>query len=235
MGYTKTIVCLANSRKPPSGGRCVAGREMIANGFGDWIRPVSVRSTQEISEEERRYQDGQDPQVLDVIAIPMTKPQPQNHQQENHLIDADLYWQKRGRVSWPELQAAAEDPKGPLWINGYSSSNGENDQVPNNRVSTLPRSLYLIRPDVLTLVVASEGGGLWPARRRVRARFKIYGHVYCLAVTDPPVEREYLQGKDGEFKLDEALLCVSLSELFRNNAYKLAAAVITPKRASDKP
>ena len=29
MGYTKRIVCLANSRKPPSG-RCVAGRETRA-------------------------------------------------------------------------------------------------------------------------------------------------------------------------------------------------------------
>jgi hypothetical protein len=35
--YTKTIVCLANSRKPPSG-RCIAGREVTQTGFGNWIR-----------------------------------------------------------------------------------------------------------------------------------------------------------------------------------------------------
>ncbi len=83
MGYTKTIACLANSRKPPSGGRCVAGREVTPSGFGAWIRPVSVRPTQEISEEERRYQDGTDPQVLDVIAIQLASAQPQLHQKEN--------------------------------------------------------------------------------------------------------------------------------------------------------
>lgn len=233
MGYTKTIVCLANSRKPPSG-RCVAGREMLASGFGDWVRPVSTRPTQEISEEERRYKDGVDPQVLDVIAIPLIKPQPQNHQQENHVIDVDCYWEKKGTVSWSDLQAAVEDPKGPLWLNGYSSSNGENDQIPQSRASKLTRSLYLIRPDVLRLAVASEGGSFGPPRRRVRALFKFFGHRYCLVVTDPQVERDYLRGKDGEFKLDDALLCVSLGESYHGYAYKLAAAVITPKRSRGK-
>lgn len=205
MGYTKTIVCLANSRKPPSG-RCVAGREMLASGFGDWVRPVSTRPTQEISEEERRYKDGVDPQVLDVIAIPLIKPQPQNHQQENHVIDVDCYWEKKGTVSWSDLQAAVEDPKGPLWLNGYSSSNGENDQIPQSRASKLTRSLYLIRPDVLRLAVASEGGSFGPPRRRVRALFKFFGHRYCLVVTDPQVERDYLRGKDGATRINSPLL-----------------------------
>lgn len=119
MSYTKTIVCLANSRKPPSG-RCVAGREVTSAGFGAWIRPVSARSSQEISEEERRYQDGKDPRVLDIIAIEMTRPQPQHHHEENHLIDDGYYWTKRGTVLWRDLQGAVEDPAGPLWLNGRS-------------------------------------------------------------------------------------------------------------------
>jgi len=192
---------------------------------------VSARPTQEISEEERRYQDGTDPKVLDVIAIEMTGAQPQHHQQENHLIDDGYYWVKQHTISWRDLQAAVEDPAGTLWLNGYSSSYGHNDRVPEDRSSCLSRSLYLVRPDELTLVVASEGGGFGPARRRVRARFDLYGQRYCVVVTDPWMERQCLAGNDGETEIDDALLCVSLGESFHGFAYKLAAAVITRQRA----
>jgi hypothetical protein len=191
---------------------------------------VSARPTQEISEEERRYQDGTDPKVLDVIAIELTGAQPQHHQQENHLIDDGCYWVKQRTISWSELQAA-EDPAGPLWLNGYSSSNGHNDRVPEDRTSGLGRSLYLVRPEQLTLVVASEGGSFGPSRRRVRARFDVSGHSYCVVVTDPWMERRCLAGQDGETRINDVLLCVSLGESFHGFAYKLAAAVITRQRA----
>jgi hypothetical protein len=228
MPYTKKIVCLANSRKPPSG-RCIAGREIVGGGFGDWIRPVSARPSREISEVERRYEDGTDPKVLDIIVIQMSERLPQHHQQENHVIDDTYYWLRRGAVSWRDLQAAVEDPAGPLWLNGFSSWHGRNDRVPDGQLSTLNRSLYLVRPYRLLLVVGLEGGQFGPARRRVRARFNVSGQTYAVGVTDPGVEAQYLARSDGEYPLDDALICVSLGEAFNGFAYKLAAAVITPE------
>src|SRR5688572_20697011 len=65
MGGTKRIVCLANSRK--LSGRCVAGIEIVDSQLSGWIRPVSVRQSHEVSEIEREYRDGSDPQVLDIV------------------------------------------------------------------------------------------------------------------------------------------------------------------------
>ena len=225
MGYTCTIVCLANSRKPPSG-RCIAGRVVTPSRYGEWIRPVSERPTREISEEDRRYSDGTDPMLLDIIAITMIRPAPEHHQQENHLIDPDYYWQRMGALSPSDVEAAVEDPGGPLWLNGHSSSNGLNDQVPAAEAHAFVRSLYLIRPEELTLVVASEGGDFAPPRRRVRAKFQLHGEAYCLVVTDPQLERSCLARSDGQKAIQNALICVSLAEVFHGFAYKLAASVI---------
>jgi hypothetical protein len=127
MSYTKTIVCLANSRKPPSGGRCIAGRECRSGKFGEWVRPVSERDTREVSEEERRYEDGTDPKALDIVSIKMKQPLPHDHQQENHLLDDGYHWAKSGRLSWADLLTAVDGPSGPLWENGHSSRHGLND------------------------------------------------------------------------------------------------------------
>ena len=226
MNYEKTILCLANSRK--LSGRCIAGEEKLVDGYGGWVRPVSDRPSEEISEEERRYEDGQYPQVLDVICVPMLEPKAHRHQSENHLIDDKYYWVKVGRANWADVEGGLDTVSGPLWINGYCTWNGFNDQVPEAEVDSLTSSLYLIRPINLQINVGIEGGVYGPAKRRVRASFSFDRLSYRLMVTDPVIERKYFAGHDGSFPVENAILCVSLGELFQGNAYKLVAAVITP-------
>ena len=128
MADVKQIVCLANSRK--LAGRCIAGREWTTeSGAGNWIRPVSKRDNREVSEYERQYEDGSDPQVLDIVQVPVLAPKPHSFQTENWLLDDEYYWHKVGRFSQLELPKIA-DPVEPLWADGYSTYNGRNDKIP---------------------------------------------------------------------------------------------------------
>jgi hypothetical protein len=166
----KKIVCLANSRK--HSGRCVAGKEVLAKGYGNWIRPVSARRSAEISEEERRYENGVLPEVLDIISIPMIGATPQLYQSENYVIDADSYWIKKGQASWPDIKELVDKPA-PLWTSNDSTYYGLNDRVKVDLAAKLANSLMLIAPEDLTIKVVTEGGEFGNPRRRVRADFRL--------------------------------------------------------------
>ncbi|MGH3995945.1 MAG: dual OB domain-containing protein, partial [Pseudonocardiaceae bacterium] len=101
MSTVKCIVCLANSRK--LNGRCIAGKELVKGRPAQWIRPVSSRDHQEVSEYERQYKDGTDPENLDIIDIPLLDAHPQEYQQENWLLDPNQYWSKVERFQFDKL------------------------------------------------------------------------------------------------------------------------------------
>lgn len=105
--YRRTILCLANSKKPPSG-RCVAGKVFDQNGAHDWLRPVSSRETREVSEDERRYEGGPKAQLLDIIEIPLHRHEPLTHQIENHVLADGHYWVRRGRATWDQVRACLD-------------------------------------------------------------------------------------------------------------------------------
>ena len=160
------IVCLANSRK--MGGRCVAGKEVLPGGRpGRWVRPVSAREDGGVSEDERQYEGGSEPRVLDVIDVPILHARPRDYQQENWLLDPDHYWERVGRFTAGELQHYL-DPVGPLWVDGHSSSSGHNDRVPFSSAVSLSSSLKLIRVGGLALSVFYN-------RQRIRRQAKSAG------------------------------------------------------------
>jgi len=216
----KRFLCLANSRK--LSGRCVAGRELTPDGPGAWIRPVSSRAFQEISEYERQYPDGSDPQVLDVIDITFIEHQPREYQSENWLIDSTRYWLKVRTATLTDLDGFLE-PSGPLWINGHSTYGGNHDRVPLETAQGLRTSLRFIRAVSVTLLVFLSAFG---EKRRVQARFHHNDTSYTLWVTDPRVERAYLARDDGTYQLGPCFLTISLGEPFQGYCYKLVAAII---------
>jgi hypothetical protein len=230
MSYTKTILCLANSRKPPSG-RCVAGKEVTPSGFGDWIRPVSDRPGHEISAEERRYENGIMLRVLDVVRIPLKRHAPLDHQTENHLISEKHYWALERVATWKDVRTAVDPLEGSIWVNGYSTSHGQNDRVPDHLTGGINSSLLLLEIPRLRVDVAMEGGFAGaPRRRRVRATFEYAAAQYSIFITDPEFEDEYIQKGDGNYRIDDTILCISLGESFHGYSYKLAAAIFTKER-----
>ncbi len=238
MSNTKYIVCLANSRK--LGGYCFAGKEVIGEEFGGWVRPVSARDYEEISAEEQTLADGGHPKLLDIVKVPLLEPQPTHHQQENHLIhtgDDVPPWEKAGGVGRHLLPQLVDNVSGALWVNGNSSSNGTNDQIPVADARNLRNSLLLIQPTSLTIIVQYERyRGRNPPD--VRADFNYNGCNYSLKVTDPVAEGKYQRkglidrnaGKELPYHysvaVDGVYLCVSLGEEFHNYYYKLVAAII---------
>ena len=223
MATTKRIVCLANSRKPF--GRCVAGVELTDFGFGNWIRPVSSREHQEVSEYERQYENGKDPVLLDIIDVPLLKRCPNGYQRENWLLDPELYWGKADTFDWEELDSISET-KGILWKNGSSTFHGENDRIPEIEAGRETSSLTLVRVDRANLRVYAPGAAFGNSKRRVQACFNFAGYSYALRVTDPKIEKEFLGQADGEYQLGESFLSISLSEPFEGYSYKLVAAVL---------
>jgi hypothetical protein len=223
MAVTKTIVCLANSRK--LSGRCLAGKEISGIAFGGWIRPVSSRPTEEVSEQERAYENGSDPRVLDVIDVPLLEPRPKTFQSENWLLDPDTYWVRRDRLSYDQLLPAVDSPP-TLWVNGFKTYNGQNDRVPESAADQFTTSLYLLRVDSISFDVFAPGLTFGNPKRRVHAVFTHGGQPYALWATDPVIEREYLAKADGSYQEGPCLITVSLGERDKGYCYKLVAAVV---------
>ncbi len=221
----KCIVCLANSRK--RGGRCVAGKELRPDGRTDgWIRPVSARDDEEVSPRERCYADGGDPQVFDVIDLPLLNSRPKTYQRENWLLDPNRRWAKVGRATWNDLGSMI-DRDGPLWINGHSTRGGQNDRVPLAETVAIDHSLRLIRVNSLTVTVSepSRPSADFPI---LRGSFYYHGDDYCFRITDPESESGSLNLSYGEYQVGERCLTVSLGEPFKDHAYKLIATIIKP-------
>jgi hypothetical protein len=224
MPYVKRIACLANSYKPPSG-RCVAGREVLANGYGGWIRPVSARPTAEVSFAEYRYEDNATPKLLDIVDIPLLNAEPLHHQTENHVIDTGSRWVKRGELPWDALEQVRDRPA-TLWVNRDHTNAGHYDCISQAEAATAHDSLVLIKPENFNLEI---GKNYWTGRKSYRGKFEYNGAHHNLSVTDPVVRDAFAARQEGDYPLNEVYLCVSLTEPYEHDdrCHKLVAAIIS--------
>ena len=221
----KKIICLANSRK--LSGRCIAGKETEGVHKNQWIRPVSNRKEGEVSEEERQFENGEYPQILDILSIKFIRHEINpswKYQAENYLIDSSVHWQKQGEVEWEDLEGLEDGPD-KLWINGYSSNKGKNDHIPEVEAGDIKKSLYLIQPEHLQIIVQK-----YQSKHQARAEFYFNNCRYNLRVTDPRVEKSFFGKGVGKYPINKAYLCAGLGEPFNGNCYKLVAAVIYTDR-----
>lgn len=230
----RRIICLANSKK--TGGRCLAGKLYFRGKFGRWMRPVSSRMDEALSESERQVGKtllgvGVEPALLDILEFSILKPEPTNHQIENWLINPRMYMLRVGQITANELIPVVDLPNS-LWSVGNSSGRGLSDFVPEERIHEAIDSLYLIQPESLSLHVTTEN---YEGResRNVRGEFTYRGVIYNLKVTDPIAEAKYLATGDGVYKNVKALLTISLAEKIyvtkfnrSTGYYKLIAGVI---------
>lgn len=223
MPYVKTIVCLANSYKPPNG-RCIAGREILQDGYGGWIRPVSDRETAEVSFSEYSYESKQSPQILDIIEIPLLRSEPRHHQTENHVI-ASGRWVKKGRLAWDDLEIIRDEP-GSLWINSDSTKAGHYDCISQDEAATVHDSLLLIRPENFAIEI---GRNYWTGRKSFRGSFNYKGDYHSLSMTDPVAREAFGVKEEGSYHLEDIYLCISLTEPYEQDdrCHKLVAAIIS--------
>ena len=139
----RRIICLANSRKPD--GRCIAGKLYFQGKFGTWIRPISAREGEELSEVERLVGPKTEPAMLDILDFSIIAAKPSHHQTENWIINPKVKMQKVGSILPKDLILGIDRPIN-LWIVGSSSKRGKNDFVPEDRIEEVTDSLFLINP-----------------------------------------------------------------------------------------
>jgi hypothetical protein len=225
MGYNKIIICLANSRK--KSGRCIAGKIRDKGRNREWVRPVSHRPSRQLLKQERCYEDKSEPNLLDIILVPLKNFSPLPHQRENHLINTDYYWQKENVLAWKDLSQLLDSPAS-LWQPNYHSYSGLNDRIPEQLAGG--DSLYLIALGKLVVKVGKKAPEYSDSKRKVQGNFSYKGIKYRIDVTDPIIEDQFLAKPDGSYTIKDPILCISLGDPYNKFCYKLIAAVLFEER-----
>jgi len=216
------IICLAKSRRP--GGRCIAG---LRTDGGGWVRPIAQGTTGALLRRHYILSDGSEIEVLDVVKVRLSGPQPELYQPENWIISEE---------NWElEVRPATSEYLRILWNNierGPTLFRNKADRVHirSFQERAAESSLALIIPDRVEWEITKTIKG----KRQTRCYFKLRDTNYNLVVTDPVWESKlsglpfgtYGSESIGCSRDEKFLFTVSLGEPFNDNySYKLVAWV----------
>jgi len=204
------IIILANSRK--MGHRCIVGLDIRT---GKWLRPCYGEGDEGIPWNVRQI-NGQEPQLLDVVEIPLGSDGPHlDYQPENrYLLDGS--WSKVDTVKPGQIFKYCEEDE--LLLHNADR------RIHMDRLLSLPsndrKSLCLIKVHVNFSTEEDVH-----RRKRVNASFRYSAYEYRIPVTDYEFERQFPADKTAEA---DCLLTISLGQPFKsdNCCYKFVAGVI---------
>ncbi|MBK1987424.1 hypothetical protein A0J48_007720 [Sphaerospermopsis aphanizomenoides BCCUSP55] len=233
------IICLAKSTK--HGGICIAGIKTDGSG---WLRPISNKRDGTLYPEHYTTRDGREPELFDIIRIPLIRHEPQCHHPENYLIHYSYKWQILGKASLeqvrklikPEIQINSSEPK---LLGNFDKLIRYEDL----EITPLKSSLTMINPEQLEWEIKYNSHN----KKTFRCLFSLCGNFYDLPITDPvwiekmnSLEEGIYSCKDVikkldlvNFEPDKFRLTISLSEPFQPSlqtesefCYKLVTSVI---------
>jgi len=205
----RNLIILANSRK--MGNRCIVGIDAETE---EWVRPCFGTGEEGIPRQVRQI-DGAEPQLLDIVCIPLDNDGPHRDIQPENRTLLGGSWKRLSKATIEQLNKYCQ--KGGLILHNTDRkiSITELRNIPKSKRN----SLCLIRAHVEFSTEGTYRG------KRVNATFTHASHRYCIPVTDYEFERHF-----PAYSIDEAdcLMSISLGLPYErdNCCYKFVAGVI---------
>ena len=202
---------------------------------GPWIRPVASQDGGEVSVPLMRKALGREPQLLEILEIPLARPAPIPDQPENWLFHPGT-WKSVGRMNFDDLPRLHDHPDD-LW-----GTHLRQLEAGSPLRLKQPASLFLIQPEIIWPIrvwaeetIGAQGQAYVRHRRRVSLRYCCSSHEFD--VTDPQLQARYYPNLPAKHEPGLTILlrepgrttvCVSLTQAWQGRHYKLAAAFFEP-------
>lgn len=218
----KMFVCLAKSWK--HGNYCIAGKEVVRTNdryiVKNWFRPVLDGENSAVPLHDVRFEIGY------LVSCDVECALKSGHQTENYILSKKPNWKIVGKLSDSVVKSLADNPA-QLWSNGFNSSLGLNDKVPEHLFEECKNSLHMIRLDCADVICVKKESYQKEYTQR-RLVFVYNSSHYNLPITDPCLSSMYANLSPGESAhIGPCLITVSLGEPYAGSIYKLVAGYIS--------